>query len=360
MRKALVLLLCIAVLCVLSACAEENAPAQETAQPTPVVEEAPPSKTPDLPMIALVMTGNNAFNQVLAEKIEPLVDEAGYRLETYYSASAEEQETDVYTAIGGGAEAIILMPVDMDNLQQVIEECDAQKIPVINILTPANGIVKILISQDYPNVGAQAAKTAAQLKPGAKVLTVEQEANPFIMQLIHDGFVAAALEEGFVTVEKSVIVGESTVDIFEYIKGVLELNEQLDLIYIQDESLTEEVVQAAEAVGREFTIVASGADAATLEMIASGRVDATLFASPRQLAELAALYVADENRSDQYAKLKTEIITQQNVSSYQADGGYADVLTDEDPEEAAPEEQETDDVEQTQDGDPEQTGLPDD
>ncbi len=350
MKRILIVLLVGIVLLGACACGQQPEEAEVSEQPsgTPVPTAEP---VPEEPPIALVLAGESEYTQTVAAAAQPLAEAGGYRLSVYYSADAGAQLDDMYAAIGGGAKCIILMPIDMDNLQPVLDECDLLKLPVVNIMVPVNGLVRVLISPDYQFMGAQAAEAVDGLSlDAANVLTIEAVDSPFVTQLVHDGFSTASGELDNVTLAASVLAAGG--DVYQKTKDALAADETLNCVFVIDEYLTPDVIRAVQEAGRAVAVVATGGGVEMQAAVEGGSVAASVFSSPYELAELAceyALMAADGNDAaiPQYAGLRTEVMDGQTVAQYKSTG-YADVMLP--PQQPETEENEAEQNETDEDG----------
>ncbi len=324
-----ILVICLLLAVGLCSCAGQ--PGDVNSVQSASVPQVTESPVPAGPLIALVLNGENSFNQSFAEAAQPLMEAGGYGVTKSYSKDADGQIDDMYRAIGNGAKCICVLPYDMDKLQQVIEECDAQDIPVVNLMVPINGVVAMLISPDYKDMGALALQAAISAQPdGAVVSTVESKELPFVTQLVHDGFADAAQEEEKAELAASILVESATEEAYSSTKQMLTEHEAINVVFVLDEMLVADVVRAAEESGRQLTILAIGGSEEMMRLISEGRVFASVFASPLQLAQLAASYAmeaASGVQIPQYAQLKLETITKDTVAHYLEKGSYADILT---------------------------------
>lgn len=330
MKKLVCIVILVALVLGVAACGDEaqqepSPSASQTAEPT-----AEP--TSNLPNISLVMSGDNAFNRELAKQAELVAAQHQFEILPFFSDSSAQQETDLYTALGKGTKAIILMPVDPDNLQKVMENIEAQKIPVINILSPVNGVVQMLISPDFQNMGAIVAQAAAAIKPpGAKIFALEEEGNTFISQMIHDGLVAGAASQGNASIIKSAVVRNETEAVYTKTLEVLNSTEGINIVFAQSEEMLDGVLKAVLESGKEVSIITCGGSEATMQKITEGSVRASVFMSPRELAQLAvdnAFLIASDPAAQipQYAGLQIQLITPENVAQYMVSGAYADII----------------------------------
>jgi len=332
MKRVLLVMLTALAAAMVCACVQQQEQQEDTTiavmTPAPLPTDEP---EPEAPPIALVLAGENEYTSIVASTARPLVEEGGYRLLEYYSKDPDAQLEDMYSAIGEGVKCIIIMPIDMDNLQPVLDQCDALKLPAINIMIPVNGFVRMLISPDYQSMGVKAAEIAgALLADGASVLSVETQDVPFVTQLMHDGFYLQSLETDNVTLADSILAGRDTDDAYIKIKKALADNEALNCVFVMDENLAPQAVRAAREAGRDIVVISTGGGSAVQSAIEDGSITASVFTSPYELAQLAskyALMAADGNDAaiPQYAALRIEVIDAQNLPKYRRDG-YADVI----------------------------------
>ncbi|MEF9990159.1 MAG: substrate-binding domain-containing protein [Christensenellaceae bacterium] len=320
MRKFTYMVLAMLMVLMMVSCTAKTQQPSATPAPTP-------APTPTEPAIALVMSGKDTFNEELAAKAAEYAAKSGYRILPYFSQGS--QVNDIYAAIGEGAKSIILMPQDPDNLQVVLEEADAQNIPIINVMQPVNAVVKMLIAPDYQKMGLIAAKNIAAARPnGAEVLTVESGGTAFIPQLIHDGFAGGAAQIDNVSVMQSIIV-DSMEAAYEQVKA---LSGGTNAIYSETDFGALGAVKAIAESGADISVVSTGGSAQIMQAIKSGAIQSSVFVSPTQLADLAVYYaiaaaMSPDGQMPQYAGLEIEVIDSANVDQYLAYGNYAHTMT---------------------------------
>jgi ribose transport system substrate-binding protein len=334
MKKLLAIFLTVTFLFVFSSCGETQETVSTAPSPTPSVEEIVTT-----PIIGLVFSKKDAFYERMEEEALGIAQEAGYELLTYYPDSDSQQVTDIYAAIGAGAQCIMIVPRNMDNLQTVLDECDMQAIPVINLMVPINGVVDSLICPDYQLMGlkgADAVRGAINEEKNANVFLLESVGGSFVSQLIHDGFVAQADDlEGIEVVDAEIISsGEDAA--YSEIAEQLKYDEDINAVFALDESFAAGAVRAVKESGREVAVVCVGGSREIMDMVAAGTLSASVFVSPVELAQIAVDYAvkaaADPNYAlPQYAGMTMETIFPTDVDKYSAFGDYADALTNKAP-----------------------------
>ena len=328
MKKLLFILLAAAILIGSFGCSAT--PETVEATPGPSFEQISTS-----PIIGLIFAQENSFYERMQKEAETIAAEAGYELKTYYSDSDEQQVSDIYSAIGAGALSIMIVPHNMDNLQDVLDECVLHEVPVINLMVPANGVVNMLVCPDYQLMGAKAAqaiRNAVGEDASASVLMLESVEGTFVSQLTHDGFVAEMANLDGLQIMKTGMIHPNPDEAYAETKKQLANDPDINAVFAADETFAKGVLQAARESGREIKIVSVGGSRAIMELVAAGSVYGSVFISPVELAQVAMEH-AIKSASDpnyvipQYGGLTVETILPTDVDKYRAFGDYADALT---------------------------------
>ncbi len=332
MKRTAIFLCGLVAILMIAGCAPTAEPeSTQTAEITSQTQEPVAAPTLSTPAVALVLTQEDAFNQEFAAQTDAALAKQGYRSLVYYSNTPQEQYDNIYQAIADSADAVILLPRDMDNLQVALEECETQGIPVINVMVPINGIVQMLISPDYQKMGAVAAQHAMAARPeGARVLLLESGSG-FVSQLVHDGFVNEIKEQESIKVAEARITDGTVEDAAEQTKQALEKDAAINLVFAETEENALGAVQAAQEKGADVKIIARGGSAAMMQAVKDGQVYASVFASPKELAERAVYYAMEassnaETALPQYDGLVIETILSEDVERYRQSGNYAHVI----------------------------------
>ena len=328
MKKLLLSLLAAAVLFGSFGCSAT--PETVEATPTPSFEQISTS-----PIIGLLFAQENSFYERMQKEAETIAADAGYELKTYYSDSDGQQVSDVYSAIGAGALAIMIVPRNMDNLQDVLDECVLQDVPVINLMVPANGVVNMLVCPDYQLMGARGAQAiwnAVGEDTDAHVLLLESVEGTFVSQLTHDGFVAEMASLTGMEIMNTGMIHPNPDEAYAETKKQLSYDSDINAVFAADESFAEGVLQAVKDSGRDIKIISVGGSSGIMKLISDGKIYASVFLSPVELAQVAMEH-AVKSASDpnyilpQYAGLTVETILPTDVDKYRAFGDYADALT---------------------------------
>lgn|GEM_PF-1077696 len=311
MKKLFTAIMAAAILFVSAGCG--TAPEAATARPTAT---ASMESITTSPIIGLVFPKKDSFYERMEQEALAIAQDAGYELLTYYPDSDSQQVTDIYAAIGAGSQCIMIAPRNMDNLQTVLDECDMQAIPVINLMVPINGVVDTLVCPDYQLMGekgAEAVRGAVNGEEDVQVFLLESVEGSFISQLIHDGFKAHAKEmDGFHVFDAQVIKpGEDTA--YAEMAKQLKYNEEINAVFASDETFAAGVLRAVQESGRNVAVVCVGGSREIMDMVREGTVAASVFVSPVELAQIAVDYAvkcaADPNFTlPQYEGMTVETI----------------------------------------------------
>jgi ABC-type sugar transport system substrate-binding protein len=328
MKKLLFFLLAAAIVIGSAGCAAST---PDTATPAP---SASYEKISTAPTIALIFAQENSFYERMQKEAEAIAAEKGYEIKTYYSNSDSQQVSDIYSALGAGALSIMLVPRNMDNMQDVLDECVLQDVPVINLMVPVNGRVNMLVCPDYQLMGArgaQAIRNALGEDP-ANVFLLESVEGTFVSQLTHDGFAAECAGLEGVTIKAVGLVHLNPDEAYAETKKQLANDPDINAVFAMDESFVKGVLEAARESGRDIKIVSVGGNSGVMEMVSEGSVYASVFISPAELAQIAMEHAvksaADPNYIlPQYQGLTVETIFPTDVDKYRAFGDYADTLT---------------------------------
>lgn len=330
MKKLLIIMLAAILVLALAGCEEKTETTSEAPSRTASMETVVTS-----PIIGLLFPKQDAFYERMEQEALLLAQEEGYELLTYYPDSDNQQVTDMYAAIGAGAQCIMIAPRNMDNLQTVLDECDMQAIPVINLMVPINGVVDTLVCPDYQLMGqkgADAVRGAVGEEEDAHVFLLESLDTTFVSQLMHDGFTAQAEDLNGVFVEDAQIIQPGEETAYAEVAEQLKYNEEINAVFASDETFAPGVLRAVEESGRNVKIVCVGGSRQIMDMVRDGTVSASVFASPVELAQIAVdcavKCAVDPNFVlPQYAGMTIETIFPTDVEKYSVFGEYADALT---------------------------------
>jgi ABC-type sugar transport system substrate-binding protein len=339
MKKLFIFLLAAAFLFAFAGCSQAPEAASESPSRTASAEAITTS-----PIIGLVFAQKEAYYERMEKEAQAIAQDAGYELLTYYPDSDAQQVTDIYAAIGAGAQSIMIIPRNMDNMQTVLDECDMQSIPVINLMVPINGVVDTLVCPDYQLMGlkgADAVRGALGEEERANVFLLESAEGSFVSQLMHDGFVAQAADIDGVHITDAQIIQRGQDTAYAEIARQLKYDEDINAIFVSDETFVPGVLRAVTESGRNVKIVCVGGSREIMDMVKAGDVAASVFVSPVELAQIAVEYAvkcaSDPNYTlPQYTGMTVETIFPTDVDKYSAFGEYADALTNKIPPSPSP------------------------
>ena len=147
MKKALSLILSLLMVCSLAACGggktgeSANTPNGEApAQETKKVES----------MVYLTATTDNEYFINVAHGCQQFCDENGIKFEFMgCNYDAAEQYSQMENYMAKGVDAFVICPVDVNSLKDLIEQCNAQGIPVIGQAQEVTGANGNSIVDDY-------------------------------------------------------------------------------------------------------------------------------------------------------------------------------------------------------------------
>ena len=332
MKKHFLLLSVLMLVFVLFGCAAEPEP---EASATPAATESDAVVVSTSPTIGLIFAQENAFSQTVEAEAKKLAAAAGYEILSYYSDSDGQQVTDVYAAIGAGAQCILIAPRNMDNLGSVIDECNLQKIPVINLMVPLNGKVNMLVCPDYQLMGSKGAdsvKAAVGEENTAEVYLLESVSDSFVAQLKHDGFAAEAAELTGINIAGAGTISPTADAAYAELTEQLPYLTDVNAVFASNENFAPGVLRAVQESGRDIKIVCVGGGSEIMDLVAAGSIYSSVFVSPYELAKTAMEHAvkcaSDPNYvAPQYAGMTVETIFSTDVEKYKAFGTYADVLT---------------------------------
>lgn len=305
-----------------------------------VTEEAVPVATPtptpepvyEKNTIALMYGEDDAYYTAFKTQAEITASEMGYDLVAVKSENDAAQSDDMYMQMAKGVKAIILVPINMDNLTAATDDCALRKIPVVNLMVPVNGVVSTLVSPDYKNIGKLAAISGANALGETQVnaLLIEAASDSFIGQMMHDGFEAAAKELD-INIASAALINETEEAAKEEITYQLKEHPEINFIFLSDEVFAGGAVSAVSERAKDIKIACVGGSKAVMESIKNSQISAGISVSPCEAAKeavKAAVNAAAGREIEQYIGVRAESINLENIDSYMAFGDYADSLAE--------------------------------
>lgn len=297
----------------------------ETAEPTGAeTSSETSSETTDGYVIGLSMnTQTNPFFVDVKDGVQKAADEKGIQL---YITDAQDDPTiqmkDIENLITKNPDAIIIDTCDSDAIVAAVEACNEAGIPVFTMDRQSNGGEVIAhIGYDAIKSGRIAGQFLVDAL-GAKGKIVE-------LQGIMGTNVAQNRSAGF----NEIISGNPDMEIvatqvadfdrakaMSVMENILQANKQIDGLYAANDEMLLGALEAIEAAGRLDEITMIGCDAIddTLEVIKSGKVEATIAEPPFFLGKaiLNTAYDYLEGKTvEANVVLDNSLVTKDNVGT---------------------------------------------
>lgn len=338
MKRFIAVILIIMMMLAFAAC---SAPVEEDAQPPEtsnlvIQQDTPEDDAEDeisQKKIGFSLAGDDAFNQQLVNDIEAQCYDLNFEPVIKTALTAEEQKSQIRNMISTGVSVIVLDPVDVDELESALDECDTHDIPVVNAVEMANGIVSTFITPDYMAVGKSAGRDAVELfgSSEGQCLLIKTEYDSFSMQLMTDGFIEEINKDKDVSIVDEQYCGEDEALAYEAAKAAITGGE-VDFIFAQSDTLALGALRAKEELNSEITLVAFGGDMKLISAAVDGTVHSCIFFGPKSLAQ-ASLNIVDRlvknpaYMPDQYIELRIEAAQGEDAPKYKTeDGLYAQII----------------------------------
>jgi len=275
--------------------------------------------------IGVSLSADNAFNSDFLTEFKRLSEESGFHIVAKSAGGDHKQQTnDILALIEAEVKIMVIDPVNIDELDQAIGECDTAGIPVIDLMEPINEVTDMLISPDYIKMGAEAAKAAKALltngdKAEGHVLMLQGSLDSFLMQMLHDGFTAALPESETLTQDGQYCDFDET-KAYNAVKEAVASGKAPSLIFAQSESMAKGAIKAIDEAKASVKIVSIGADEDIISAIQNKKISTAVYVSPKELAEKASLYVQkylkDNNAAiPTYTGIEIGIAEEGNASS---------------------------------------------
>lgn len=286
--KKPVLYILAAMLLITAGCAVNEGPeATETATHSYALENAKG-------LIGLSLSEDSAFNSDFSAEFKRLSEESGYNVDIRTAnGGVHKQISDILELVAVPVNAIVIDPVDIDELNTAMDECEGSNIPVFNVIIQINEIVKMLIAPDFKKMAGMAATEAEKyLQNGdglkGRVLMLQGNYDSFLMQLLHDGFTEVLNKSDGLNIDAAYCDFNETK---AYLKTKEALTENKpDVIYSQSEKMAKGALKAMEETGVNVKLITIGAGEDIIKAITDGKIAAAIYFGPVELAQKTALY----------------------------------------------------------------------
>ena len=328
MKRLIAIILAVLILSAFTACAgKDSTDDDQSADQTPdtittTIQETVKAKV----KIGFCLSGDSSFYQQLKKDIEEQCRALDYEPVITTAATAEEQSSQIYSMVSGGVSVIVLDPVNVDELETSLAECETQGIPVINVIEAINGIVSTLITPNYLAIGKSAGRDAVELygSTEGRCLLIKTDYESFSMQLMTDGFYEEIDKDKDVTVYDEEYCGSDQEKAYEAAKTAIREG-KVNFIFAQSDALAQGALRAVSELDSSVTLVAFGADMELIKAAADGTIHSCIFFGPKELAE-QSVYIADrfvKNKAylpPQYIELRIEAAKGTDAQKYYTEG----------------------------------------
>jgi len=244
---------------------------------------------------------------------------------TYLDAQNDvaSQLSQIDTFINQEVDAIIVVPVDYDDIAQGIIKANEAGIPVITFgIESSDGDYCFVGSANIESGRMQGEYISQELPHNAKVLMLEGDAELYHSKERKEGFL-----EVIKTERRDITLLDSKDGKYSYDEGVriteewLAIYAEVDAIVAANDQMALGAIDALEEAGRLNDVVVVGVDGIpkALEAIASGKMSMSVFQNARIQAEqcvIALNILLESERLPEDILVPFEIITIENVNAY--------------------------------------------
>ncbi len=282
--------------------------------------------------IGFSLAGEDALSRQLAAGIQSECASLSYAAKILTAATAEQQQKDIREMLKAKASVIVIDPVDVDELEMVLAECETGSVRVINLIDPINGRVDTLISPNFSKVGESAGQCAAEALAGSGggCMLLNTEYDSLTMQLMTDGFKAAINGQSNISVVSEQYCGSDEELAYSTVKAELAAKE-ISFIFAQSSALARGAIRAIGESGKDVKLVAFGGDMDIINAVSTGKAYACIFFGPGALAKQAVSNADNMIKSgtyvpQQYIELSIVTAKQAEASGYYKEGAeYAEI-----------------------------------
>ena len=324
--STLVVSLCLAATCQLTACKVERAGKSDSPATEPGsnsgVSGAP---TPKQKTIALtLMTYNNPFFSVIKTVARKTAEAKGFQFREHDSQlDSNKQAAAIEDFLAEGVDAILLNPVDSAAIVKSVEQANRKGVPVITIdVTADGGEVASFVGSDNYKLGVLTGEYIARRLNGKGRVALLTHSN-VTSGLKREEGAKSVLKQypGIQIVSEQSTRGErlAAVNITE---NVLTANPKLDCIWAVNDPTALGAIQAVKQAKREkqlFLVAVDGSPEAVEAIQQGGAFAATAAQFPQKMATAAveqAVRALNGEKLEPFFPIAGSLVTQENVASY--------------------------------------------
>lgn len=339
MRKKYIGLLC-AILMVIGICVGCGSGEPEVTEEDYSSEELDDAPAQQLPKIGVSYGALTEFDTTFIEELKNQATANSFDvIDKNANGSAEQQSADIIEMLEDeNLVAMVVSPVDIDQLESAMEQCEIKKIPVINVLQPINGVVNMLICPDYSELGIKGAKLCNEVVldndlTSASVFALFGPSDSFIMQMMYDGFAQQIGEYDTISVAGVNHCDYTEEQAYEMAKEFLSEN-SANIVFTQNTIIANGVEKALAELNQKAYIINIGGEQTVLEKVKSKEYYATMFVSPYELAEKTVSEIAKANQDTsyvfpEYESLEINVASESSIDNYLSQGkAYGDIYVE--------------------------------
>ncbi len=269
------------------------------------------------------MTLNNEYHIILANAVKKAGEALGMKVEVQAGAvhqSVDEQLVIIENYINQQVDGIILVPAASQGLISALQECKDANIPVINLDTQLDQATRDTLGMEIPfygtdnYVGGQlvGAKVAEMYPNGAKVAILRGVQGQTNDDDRYNGFLDKAGKVDLVFEQHA---NWETDKGYTAIQNCLQSNEDLQVIYCENDNMGIGAYQAVEEAGKTDQIKIFSYDGVTegLRYVVDGKFECTCAQQPIEMGKLGVINMAKVfagQSAEQYIDTGCKLITQ--------------------------------------------------
>lgn len=208
---------------------------------------------------------------------------------------AGKQLGQAKSLLAGGAEVLVVVPVDQFAAAEIVKEAHAREVPVISYdRLIKNCKLDFYISTDNVKIGELQANYLTRIKPVGKYAIIggaNNDNNSVFLALGQMNELAPLIERGDI----EVVYNEFTTDWSEeegynHTKNILKIEIDVDAIIAGNDAIAMGVIKALREAGKEGEVLIAGMDAdlENLQEIVAGHQTCTVYKPYEKLATTAA------------------------------------------------------------------------
>ncbi len=268
-------------------------------------------------------TMNNPFFIDLAEGLESVLSERGYRLEVRDAQwNSLKQKNDVADLVMGRAAVIFLNPVNWEGVTGSLDFAKQKGVPCIVVDAPVSDpdLVLTTVASDNVRAGRLAAQALAKACRPARIAILHRSVNKACIDRVA-GFRAEIAQYPDMEILEEQEGGGTTEGSRPVMLDLIARRPELNAVFAINDPSALGAISALEAVGKlsQVQVVSVDGSKAALLAIQAGKLLSTSAQFPKEIgrtaAEVALRHLAGEPVEKSYV-VRVELITKENVEEF--------------------------------------------